>query len=194
MFLKPAQLAALAVVSWLGTGAMAHALELSEVLERTRVSPPGRVAFRETRYNPLLEEPMEFTGYLEYPRAGQLRKVVESPFQESMLVDGDTIELVRAGRTQRVSLRNRKSILRMLQSIESLLAGNISVLEETFEHELSGTEDKWRLRLTPTAKSLAKQLDQLTVCGGLGTIDKIRFDMQNGEWQHLEIIHTASEP
>lgn len=194
MFLNPAQLAALTVVLWLGTGAIAHALELSEVLERTRVTPPGRVSFRETRYNPLLKEPLELTGYLEYPQAGKLRKVVESPFQESMLVDGDTIELVREGRTQRVSLRNRKSILSMLQSIESLLGGNVSELEGVFEHELTGTEDDWRLRLTPTTKSLAKQLDQLTVCGGQSTIDELRFEMQNGEWQHLEIIRTVPEP
>lgn len=194
MFLSPAQIAALAVVSWLGTGAMAHALELSEVLERTRVTPPDLVSFRETRYNPLLKEPMELTGYLQYPQAGQLRKVIESPFQESMLVDGDMIELVRDGRTRRVSLRNRQSILTMLQTIESLLAGNASVLEEVFEHELTGTEDSWRLRLTPTTKRLAKQLGQLTVCGGQSTIDEIRFEMHNGEWQRLEIIRPAPEP
>lgn len=194
MFVSAARLALLAATLWFGAGPAAQALELSDVLERTRVSPPDRVNFKETRHNPLLKEPLELTGYLEYAQVGQLRKVVESPFQESMLVDGDTIELVRDGRTRRVSLRNRKSMLTMLQSIESLLAGNTEMLERLFELELAGTADNWQLRLTPIAARLAKQLNQLTVCGGGRAINDIRFDMQNGEWQHLEIIQTPSEP
>ena len=194
MILKTARFVLLAAALWLGAGTAAHALDLRDVLERTRVSPPDRVAFRETRHNPLLREPLELTGYLEYPQAGQLRKVVESPFQESMLVDGDTIELVRDGRTRRVSLKNRKSMLSMLQSIESLLAGNTEMLERLFELELTGTAENWQLRLTPIAARLAKQLDRLTVCGGERAINEIRFDMQNGEWQHLEIIQAPAEP
>jgi hypothetical protein len=194
MFLKANRFAILTAILWLAEGHLAHALEFGEVLERTRVSPPNRVAYRETRYNPLLKEPMELTGYLEYPQAGQLRKVIESPFQESMLIDGDTVELTRAGRTKRLSLKNQKSVLTMLQSIESLLAGNTAMLEQLFELELTGTEDSWRLRLTPTSARLAKQLEYLTVCGGQRAIDEIRFDMQNGEWQRIEIIQAAAEP
>jgi hypothetical protein len=194
MFLKTARFALLTATLWLGVGTPAQALELSDVLERTRVSPPDRVNFKETRHNPLLKEPLELTGYLEYPQVGQLRKVVESPFQESMLVAGDTIELVRDGRTRRVSLRNQESMLTMLQSIESLLAGDTEMLERLFELQLTGTADNWQLRLTPIAARLAKQLDRLTVCGGERAIDEIRFDMQNGEWQRLEIIQAAAEP
>jgi hypothetical protein len=194
MFRITNHLTMLTVILWLCTGHLAHALELGDVLERTRVSPPDRVSFRETRFNPLLKEPIELTGYLEYPKAGQLRKVVESPFQESMLVNGDTIERTREGRTRRLSLKNQKSIFTFLQSIESLLAGNTAMLEQLFELELSGTEESWRLRLTPISERLAKQLDHLTVRGGLETIDEIRFDMPNGEWQQLEIIQAVAEP
>lgn len=186
--------AALAVVGWLAAAPEAGALELGEVLEQTRVTPPDRVAFRELRYNALLQEPMELAGYLEYPRPGQLRKVVTSPFEESLLVDGDRVVISRDGRTRRLSLKNRRPVLVMLQSIESLLAGNSASLEQYFAIDLSGTLESWRLKLTPTSDRLARHLQSLTVCGGASTINDIRFEMQNGEWQRLEMLHDAGPP
>jgi hypothetical protein len=166
----------------------AQELELSELFEHIRLSPPDRAAFREVRHNPLFQQPMELSGYLEYPRAGQLRKVIEQPFEETMAVDGDTLELTRDGRTKRLSLKNRESILAFLRSIESLLAGDAAMLEALFEVELSGTLDSWRLRLVPASGSLGRQLELLTVSGGPSHIEQIRFDMTNGEWQRLEIV------
>lgn len=167
----------------------ASALEIGSLLERIRVAPPDRVAFHELRYNSLLKEPMELSGYLEYPEPGKMRKVIEAPFQEALLVDGDSIEIVRDGRTRRLSLRNRKPALVMLQSIESLLAGNAESLNRYFEPLLHGSEEAWRLQLTPKPERLARQLSGITVCGGRDAIDSIRFDMHNGEWQLLQILH-----
>jgi len=187
-------LAALALFICLAAATAAQALELDEVLEGTRVTPPDRVPFRELRYNALLKEPMELSGYLEYPKPGQLRKVVLSPFQESMLVDGDHVEISRDGRSRRLSLKNRRPVLLMLQSIESLLAGNGEALAQYFQMELSGTLENWCLEMTPSSEHLARQLDGLTVRGGLGRIDDMRFEMQNGEWQLLQIVHDATPP
>jgi hypothetical protein len=189
-----APIAALAVFLSLAATTAAYALELDEVLEQARVVPPDRVPFRELRYNALLKEPMELSGYLEYAKPGQLRKVVLSPFQESMLVDGDQVEISRDGRTRRLSLKNRKPILLMLQSIESLLAGNGEALERYFQLKLSGTPENWCLQLTPSSERLARQLNGLTVRGGLDRIDDLRFEMQNGEWQLLQIVHDATPP
>jgi hypothetical protein len=192
LIFKPAPI--LAVMLWLTSALPAHALQLSEVLDRARVTPPDRVPFRELRYNALLKEPMELSGYLEYPQPGQLRKVVLSPFQESMLVDGDQVEISRDGRSRRLSLKNRKPILLMLQSIESLLAGDTEALERYFQLELSGTLENWCLQLTPSSERLARQLEGLTVRGGLDRIDDIRFQMHNGEWQLLQILHDMAPP
>jgi hypothetical protein len=177
---------------WLWCHAELMALELQQVLQQTKVTPPDRVNFQELRFNELLKEPMELSGYLEYPKPGQLVKVVESPFQESMLVDGDYVEISRNGRSRRLSLRNRRPALVMLQSIEALLAGNSDMLQETFETELAGTLEEWHLKLIPISERLARQLQCLTVQGGENTIDAIRIVMGNGEWQHLHILHETA--
>jgi hypothetical protein len=184
----------LALLFWLAYSPTAQALDLQEILERARVTPPDRVRFREQRHNPLLKAPMELSGYLEYAAPGQLRKVVESPFQESMLFDGDQVEISRDGQVRRIGLKSRKSILVMLQSIESLLSGDSQSLRRYFDVELTGTLKRWHLKLIPSSGRLSRQLRGLTVNGGDDTINNLRFEMQNGEWQHLEIIHDAAPP
>jgi outer membrane lipoprotein-sorting protein len=171
-----------------------HALEMADLLARIKVTPPDRVAFSETRHNALLKEPLLLTGYLEYPKPGQLRKVVKTPFEESMLVDGDQVEITRDGKSKRLSLKNRKPIQLILQSIESLLAGNSEALESIFAAKLSGTEDDWCLELTPRSKSLAMHLRLLTVTGDQASLTDIRFDLENGEWQHLEVNRLDVDP
>jgi len=104
------------------------------------------------------------------------------------------VVISRDGRSRRLSLKNRRPILVMLQSIESLLAGNSESLERYFGIDLSGTPEGWRLQLTPSSERLARHLQNLTVRGGASTIDDIRFEMQNGEWQHLEILHDTDPP
>lgn len=178
----------------LGVSKYANALETEDILAQTKVNPPDRVSFTETRYNKLLKEPIVLSGYLEYSKAGQLLKVVETPFKESMLVDGDHVEITRNGKARRLSLKNRKPLLVMLQSMESLLAGKSESLEKSFSTELTGTTGDWHLRLTPRSERLAEYLSRLTVHGNQSSLTDIRFDLGNGEWQHLEIIQPPSVP
>jgi len=170
------------------------ALELGEVMDQIRVEPPSRTAFREERFNPLLQDPLVLTGYLEYPEPGHLVKVVETPFHESMEVDGDQVEISRDGKKRRLSLKNRKPMLVMLQSIESILSGQADALAEHFDTELTGTADNWQLQLVPRSRRLARHLDSMTVKGNGETVDSILFQMDNGDWQRLEILPPEPEP
>ena len=51
------------------------------------------------------------TGYLEYLKAGQLRKVIETPFKETFLVTEDYIEIERDGKTHRLSMSKSQTIM-----------------------------------------------------------------------------------
>jgi len=190
----PGALKTLLLVSWLLLPGAAFALELSEVMDRIRVEPPNRAEFREERFNALLQDPLVLTGYLEYPEPGHLVKVVETPFQESMEVDGDQVEISRDGKKRRLSLKNRKPLLVMLQSIESILSGQADALAEHFDTGLTGSADDWQLRLVPRSRRLAKHLESMTVKGDCETVGSILFQMDNGDWQRLEILSHAPEP
>jgi hypothetical protein len=160
--------------------------KLDELLERIRIEPPARVPFTEQRKNRLLKEPMVLSGYLAYPAAGRLEKNIETPFRETLRVDGDEISILRDGDERRISLRNRKSFRVMLSGIEAIMAGDTALLDEHFEATVSGTIEEWRIELRPRARRLARQLLKMDVVGG-EHVRSIRFEMPDGEWQLLEI-------
>jgi hypothetical protein len=174
------------------TSNCAWSLELRTVLENTAVTPPARVGFREERHNPLLREPIMLTGYLEYIKAGQLRKVIETPFNEAFLVTEDYIEIERDGKTQRLSMNKSKAIRAMLGGIEAVLAGQADRLASLFRYELSGTSGSWSLRLEPISQRVSAHLTAMLVKGDKNSATSIRLELKNGEWSLMEILVTDS--
>lgn len=164
-------------------------LELAGLLERIRVEPPARVAFTEQRQNRLLKEPMVLGGHLAYLDAGHLQKVVETPFTETLSIEGDEVTISGNGRERRLSLRNRQSFRVMLQGIEAVMAGDGAVLQEHFEVALAGDDRDWRIELVPRSGRLARQLQGMSVAGAGDLVRSIRFELADGEWQRLELLH-----
>jgi hypothetical protein len=163
-------------------------LELATVLENTAVTPPARVRFREERHNSMLSQPLVLTGYLEYLDEGRLRKVVETPFSEAFLIDGDRIELSRDGQVRSVALGRSKALQSMLGGIEAILAGRTDELSAVFDYQLSGTATAWTLQLKPRSRRLAQQLNGLRVSGDELAVTSIRFELKDDEWHLLEIL------
>jgi hypothetical protein len=169
-------------------------LDLDTVLKQVAVAPPARVGFREERHNPLLKEPLVLTGYLEYLEAGRLRKVIETPFEDAFLIDGEQIELERNGETRKLPLRKIKFLKTMLGGIEAILAGQTDHLASVFRHELSGTDASWSLHLEPISQTASRHLTSLHVKGGEKSINSIRFELRDGEWHFMEIMDADLKP
>ena len=103
---------------------------------------------------------------------------------DGRLIDHELIE-EQAGR-RRISLRNRKSMRVMLASIEAIMASGSATLESYFDATVSGDAAHWRIELLPRDRRLARQLSRLEVSGS-EQLDSIRFEMQDDEWQLLQI-------
>ena len=168
-------------------------MDLNTVFENTAVVAPARVGFREERFNPMLKEPIVLTGYLEYLKPGYLRKVIETPFEESFLIADDQIEIVQDGKTRRLSLSKSKPIRAMLAGIEAILAGQTEKLASLFDYELTGTQCSWSLSLKPKSKRIASHLTGMLVKGDEKAMSSIRIDMKKGEWSLMEIVHADIE-
>jgi hypothetical protein len=173
---------------------VAWAVDLQEVLRATAVEPPARVRFREERHNALLENPLILTGYLEYLGPAQMRKVIETPFQETFLIDAAHIEVERDGQVQRIPLRQARSLQAMLAGIEAVLAGNEGRIEKDFRYELGGEKEAWSMRLEPLSRRAARNLVSILVQGDASTVQNIRFNLSNGEWQLIELLEDGGEP
>ena len=168
-------------------------LELRDVLSRTIVIPPARVDFHEERHNPMLEAPLELTGYLEYIEVGVLRKVVLTPVEQAFLIQTDHVVIERDGQTRTLSLNKSRALKTILGAIEAILAGEADKLESVFHYELSGTTDSWSVQLTPASRRIAKQLTSLQVTGDDESAMSIRFDLSDGEWHQLNILRDEPE-
>jgi outer membrane lipoprotein carrier protein LolA len=187
-------LAAFLLTAWSSLFAAEESpLDLNEILARTTVIPPARVAFHEERHNPMLEEPLLLTGYLEYLDAGVLRKVIETPARQSFLIEGNQVSIEREGETRKLSLNRSRALKTILGAIEAILAGKPEKLESVFDHELSGSNDAWSIRLTPVSQRMRKQLANLRVDGDGMSATSIRFELNDGEWHRMVIIRDASE-
>ena len=176
------------------TSTCVWSLELETVLGNVAVAPPSKVRFLEQRHNRLLKEPMMLTGYLEYVKTGQLRKVIETPFEEAFFITDNYIEIERDGKTRRLSLNRSKSIRAMLGGIEAILAGQAEKLTSLFHYELSGTNSCWSLRLEPLSEEVSRHLSAMHVEGDDDSANSIRLVLKDGEWSLMEFLNTDSEP
>ena len=193
--IKISTIATIAFITWLVLASTpGWSLDLDTVFENTAVTPPASVRFREVRHNPLFKVPMVLTGYLEYIEAGQLRKVIETPFEEAFLIDRDHIEVERNGKIQKIPLNKSKFLKTMLGGIEAILAGRAEQLASAFSYELTGTSSSWSLRLKPLSRSASRHLKSLLVTGNENSVTSIRFDLREGEWHLMEIISADSKP
>lgn len=161
--------------------------DLATILGKTAVEPPARIAFREERHNPMFKEPMVLEGHLEYLDSGTLRKLVQIPFEEDILVADNRITVVRDGKTRRVSLNRSRALKTMLGAIEAVLAGDRDRLEASFRCEVAAADDGWSLRMTPLSKSVAKRLSLLEVTGNEQAVTSIRISLPNDEWHLMQI-------
>lgn len=173
--------------------AYAAPLDLKTVFENVAVTAPARVAFREERHNPMLKEPIVLTGYLEYLKPGHLRKVIETPFEESFLIADDQIEINRDGKVRNLSLSKSKPIRAMLGGIEAILAGQTDKLDEMFNYELTGTSCSWSLRLEPRSRKISSHLTSMLVKGDEEILSSIRVEMKKGEWSLMDILHPKAD-
>lgn len=161
--------------------------DLATILAATAVEPPARIGFREERHNPMFTEPMLLEGSLEYLGSGTLRKRVEIPFEEDILVEDDRITVIRDGRTRSVSLNRSRALKAILGAIEAVLAGDQGRLEASFRCEIMASGDGWSLRMTPLSSDVAKRLSLLEVTGNEQAVTSIRISLPNDEWHLMQI-------
>lgn len=166
---------------------MAAATDLGTILANVAIDPPARVSYREERHNPMFKEPMVLTGYLEYIDAGTLRKVIETPFSEDILVENDRVIVSRDSETRILSLNRSRALKVTLGAIEALLAGDRLRLEESFEFYLSGADDAWALRMTPLSGPVGKRITAIQVTGTERSVSSIRIELPGKEWHVMTI-------
>ncbi|MCC7461663.1 MAG: outer membrane lipoprotein carrier protein LolA [Gammaproteobacteria bacterium] len=138
----------------------------ARLISRLVLPVPAITPFVEVRYSALLTRPLLVSGELEYRGPRSLHKHILAPYHEQQLIDGDRVTVEREGeQTRRFSLQRSPELKGILDSLGSLLAGDLQALERSFDVSVEEGAGGWTLRLVPRSVRARRQLSSILVSG-----------------------------
>ena len=156
--------------------------EMSQVRE-------SHARFVEIRHIALLTQPVELKGTLSYERPGRLAKHVQSPVDELLRVDGDTLTMGKASKPRVISLREEPAAGALVASVRATLAGDLAELEHHYRVELSGARASWTLRLVPREARVRRAVESITLGGAGARLSRVDTLEANGDRSVMTIRH-----
>jgi len=164
---------------------------LAELMHEMAQVQSRQSRFVETRHVAMLTRPLELKGSLTYERPNRLSKHVESPFDETLTVDGDALSLVNRtkGEQRSLSLKEQPVLRALVESVRATLAGDGAQLERHYQVQFSGTENAWQLRLVPRDTKLRSFVESVTMTGAGDRLQRIETLEGAGDRSVMTILH-----
>lgn len=173
------------------SSAVAQGWDLDALMRELAAVPASRSRFVETRHVALLTRPLELKGSLSYERPNRLTKHVESPFDETLTVDGEALSLVNRtkGEQRFISLREQPALRALVESVRATLAGDRARLERHYRMQLTGARNAWQLRLVPREGQLKGYVESILISGDGARLQRIEVAEGSGDSSVMTILH-----
>lgn len=190
------QALALAVASWAGAGPFAvpaaWAFGVDDLMRLLARNPGGEARFTETRQVQGLDQPLESRGTLRFTPPARFERHTLSPRAESMTVDGNTMVLVRGGRSRTMALDAVPEAAALVEAIRGTLTGNRAALEQFFSLGVEGSEERWLLTLSPRDAALLAQVRSVQIGGRQHQARQVDVWLGGGDRSSMSIEPVAS--
>lgn len=170
--------------------AAAEAWSLEQLMHGLGKQHSGRASFVERKYLAILDAPVESSGELRFRAPDRLEKITVAPRAESLVLDGNTLTVVRGERRHVVQLSDYREIAAFIDSIRATLAGDRGALERTYAPSLAGTPQDWRLTLLPRDPKMAEVVLRITITGSHGQLRGIEILQADGDRSVMDIVAT----
>jgi outer membrane lipoprotein-sorting protein len=154
---------------------------LARLMEALSANKESRAAFNETRFLSLLDRPLESSGELRFTPPRRLEKRTLAPGSETVVVDGDSVVIERAGKRHSLSLKEHPEVAVFVESIRGTLAGDRESLERAYALSLEGDERRWQLVLRPRDDSVARLVAKIEVGGAGADVRRIEITQPDGD-------------
>lgn len=163
------------------------------VLQAVARPAPSRTAFVEVRQSAMLRQPLRIEGQYRRETDGRLVREVHVPYAETTtLADGEAV-IERQGRSpRRVSLQQVPELAAIQAGFGALLAGDVALLEKTYQVQAGGTRQAWTLRLLPRDPRLARSLSRIELHGREGELLCVESHPARGEPQRTLMADAAT--
>lgn len=138
----------------------------SALIASLRRPAPADTAYAEVRFVRMLKRPLVLRGELHYGGPGRLGKRVDAPYRETTTITDGEVSVQREGKSERkFSLDRAPELGALLAGFSALLGGDAPALDRDFVVDAEQRNENWRLKLTPRARALAKQMTAMIVDG-----------------------------
>ena len=180
--------AGLAAALLLQSGSAAPAAwGLPQLMTMLAANTQHRVGFVERRYLHFLTRPLESSGWLSFTPPQRVEEATLTPRKETIIADGHTLLIYRAGRATRLDLRDRPEVHTLVEGIQGTLSGNLSMLQQDYSVSLRGDAQHWRLSLVPIQRDAARVVSEIRISGVEGDVSAIDFRFPNGDRSEMTI-------
>jgi Outer membrane lipoprotein carrier protein LolA-like len=156
---------------------------LPALMQALAAVPAAEARFTEVRRMQVLSAPLELQGTLRYLRPDRLERRVQSPYEETIRIEGDRVSIDNPVRGVRRSymLASLPAAYALVESLRATLAGDLAALERHYHLRLAGRREAWMLSLTPRDAGVAGMLAEVRLQGAAARITRIEYDEGMGD-------------
>jgi outer membrane lipoprotein-sorting protein len=152
-----------------------------ELMAELRAVRAVRATFAETKYLHALTRPLELSGTLAYRAPDWLEKHTLAPYDERLVLDGDTLTIADAKQRRSFPLERNPPVQAFVESIRSTLAGDLDTLQRFYDVRLSGERGRWRLVLVPTDATMQSLVTEILLGGRDAWVETIEIHAAGGD-------------
>jgi len=159
----------------------------------------AKLDFIETKKSIFLITDTTLEGFMEYRAPDYIEKHTVSPFQEKVIIDGDSMlieKTLSAGKQEEVVIPQTYSVdshpvLKVaVESIRAMLAGDFEILTAGYITTLIGTRDNWELNLEPKETEILEYIESINLSGQDIRITKVVTIQADWDESNLELSYS----
>jgi outer membrane lipoprotein-sorting protein len=157
------------------------AIDLPQVAALLAQRKAGEARFSEERFVSGFDSPMRASGTLSFKAPDRFVRHTLDPLVESMLVEGNTVTLKRAGRSRQMAMDAVPELAALIEAVRGTFTGNAATLEKHFKVKVEGQPTLWTLTLVPRDARLATQVRELQISGQNSDVRSVALWLAGGD-------------
>jgi hypothetical protein len=140
-----------------------------------------RAFFAEDKSVSVLQEPIRTTGVLAYRAPAYMLKETQTPFSETLEVDGDWLRLDSPETKQRVYLPSYPLLQALVEAVRATMAGDLGRLQQFYAITFTAGDAAWTLTLEPLQAEVREHLAGTTIQGNDNRISRVETLEADGD-------------
>ncbi len=141
-----------------------------------------RARFVEERSIGVLDQPLVTEGTFAFDAPDRLTRQDLTPAPALYTLDGDRLEIVIDGEERTLSLDQEPVVQALVAPFRAVFAGDLGMLEESFDVAYADDGGGWKLTLKPKTGSPARRfLEVVTVSGAGEHVERIETRERGGD-------------